>query len=159
MKKILSIVIAAAMLLAISVPAFAATATIDQSTSGGVGNSSVVTDRSGISGTFTVYYPAETTIYWGTESTEIGYTVSSTLVSGNNLRVTVAQDNANLHTGGGRLLPYTIAGDTNITTGHETVANSAYSVNVNITKENWGSVSIDEYEDTLTFTASVEAIA
>ena len=43
MKKILSIVIAAAMLLAISVPAFAATATIDQSTSGGVGNSSVVT--------------------------------------------------------------------------------------------------------------------
>ena len=156
MKKILSIVIAAAMLLAISVPAFAATATIDQSTSGGVGNSSVVTDRSG---TFTVSYPAETTIYWGTESTEIGYTVSSTLVSGNNLRVTVAQDNANLHTGGGRLLPYTIAGDTNITTGHETVANSAYSVNVNITKENWGSVSIDEYEDTLTFTASVEAIA
>lgn len=62
MKKILSIVIAAAMLLAISVPAFAATATIDQSTSGGVGNSSVVTDRSGISGTFTVSYPAETTI-------------------------------------------------------------------------------------------------
>ena len=146
MKKILSIVIAAAMLLAISVPAFAATATIDQSTSG-------------ISGTFTVSYPAETTIYWGTESTEIGYTVSSTLVSGNNLRVTVAQDSANLHTGGGRLLPYTIAGDTNITTGHETVTNSAYSVNVNITKENWGSVSIDEYEDTLTFTASVEAIA
>ena len=73
--------------------------------------------------------------------------------------VTVAQDNANLHTGGGRLLPYTIAGDTNITTGHETVTNSAYSVNVNITKENWESVSIDEYEDTLTFTASVEAIA
>ena len=34
MKKILSIVIAAVMLLAISVPAFAATATIDQSTSG-----------------------------------------------------------------------------------------------------------------------------
>ena len=159
MKKILSIVIAAVMLLAISVPAFAATATIDQATSGGVGNSSVVTDRSGISDTFTVSYPAETTIYWGTESTEIGYTVSSTLVSGNNLRVTVAQDNANLHTGGGRLLPYTIAGDTNITTGHETVTNSAYSVNVNITKENWGSVSIDEYEDTLTFTASVEAIA
>lgn len=157
MKKILSIVIAAAMLLAISVPAFAAE--INQSTSGGVGNSSVVTARSGISGTFTVSYPAETTIYWGTESTEIGYTVSSTLVSGNNLRVTVAQDNANLHTGGGRLLPYTIAGDTNITTGHETVTNSAYSVNVNITKENWESVSIDEYEDTLTFTASVEAIA
>ena len=157
MKKILSIVIAAAMLLAISVPAFAAE--INQSTSGGVGNSSVVTDRSGIRGTFTVSYPAETTIYWGTESTEIGYTVSSTLVSGNNLRVTVAQDNANLHTGGGRLLPYTIAGDTNITTGHETVTNSAYSVNVNITKENWESVSIDEYEDTLTFTASVEAIA
>lgn len=157
MKKILSIVIAAAMLLAISVPAFAAE--INQSTSSGVGNSSVVTDRSGISGTFTVSYPAETTIYWGTESTEIGYTVSSTLVSGNNLRVTVAQDNANLHTGGGRLLPYTIAGDTNITTGHETVTNSAYSVNVNITKENWESVSIDEYEDTLTFTASVEAIA
>lgn len=41
MKKILSIVIAAAMLLAISVPAFAAE--INQSTSGGVGNSSVVT--------------------------------------------------------------------------------------------------------------------
>lgn len=60
MKKILSIVIAAAMLLAISVPAFAAE--INQSTSGGVGNSSVVTDRSGISGAFTVSYPAETTI-------------------------------------------------------------------------------------------------
>ena len=157
MKKILSIVIAAAMLLAISVPAFAAE--INQSTSGGVGNSSVVTDRRGISGTFTVSYPAEAAINWGAESTEIGYTVSSTLVSGNNLRVTVAQDNANLHTGGGRLLPYTIAGDTNITTCHETVTNSAYSVNVNITKENWESVSIDEYEDTLTFTASVEAIA
>ena len=69
----------------------------DRSTSGGVGNSSVVTDRSGISGSFTVSYPAETTIYWGTESTEIGYTVSSTLVSGNNLRVTVAQDLSLIH--------------------------------------------------------------
>lgn len=48
------------MLLAISVPAFAAE--INQSTSSGVGNSSVVTDRSGISGAFTVSYPAETTI-------------------------------------------------------------------------------------------------
>ncbi len=119
MKKILSIVIAAAMLLAISVPAFAAE--INQSLPELLADSRSY-DRSGISGTFTVSYPAETTIYWGTESTEIGYTVSSTLVSGNNLRVTVAQDNANLHTGGGRLLPYTIAGDTNITTGHETLS-------------------------------------
>ena len=47
-----------------------------------------------------------------------------------------------IYTGGGRLLPYTIDGDTNITTGHETVTNSAYSLNVNITKENWESLSL-----------------
>ena len=72
MKKILSIVIAAAMLLAISVPAFAAE--INQSTSGGVGNCSGGSGRSGISGSVNRWFTPAAPLYWGADRSRMGYT-------------------------------------------------------------------------------------
>ena len=70
MKKLLSIALAAAMLAAVSVPSFAADKTL---TSDHTSDTAKVT-KTGPDGpeatSYTVTFPAETTIYWGVESTD-----------------------------------------------------------------------------------------
>ena len=68
MKKLLSIVLAAAMLAAVSVPSFAAE--INQDTVGGKGSATVKTDTTNVpaDGYFTVTYPAEMSVKWGAET-------------------------------------------------------------------------------------------
>lgn len=73
MKKLLSIVLAAAMLAAVSVPSFAAE--INQDTAGGKGSATVKTDTTNVpaDGYFTVTYPAEMSVKWGAETTAFTY--------------------------------------------------------------------------------------
>ena len=78
MKKLLSLVLAAAMLAAVSVPSFAATAEINQDTAGGKGSATVKTDTTNVpaDGYFTVTYPAEMSVKWGAETTAFTYNVT-----------------------------------------------------------------------------------
>ena len=95
MKKLISIALAAAMLAAVSVPAFAAnpitketeqtgTTIIKTSTKTGPDSPEDVAVR------YTVSIPADTEIYWGTEETDLVYSVESHLKRGQALKVTVA---------------------------------------------------------------------
>ncbi len=73
MKKLLSLVLAAAMLAAVSVPSFAAE--INQDTADGKGVATVKTDTTNVpaDGYFTVTYPAEMSVKWGAETTAFTY--------------------------------------------------------------------------------------
>ncbi len=162
MKKILSIAVAVLMIAAICVPCFAAT--IDKTTPDGKGTAQVKTDISAVTdnGTFVVTIPAEMPIPWNTANTDSSkdftYSVESQLKTGKLIQVDVAQNNANMKSASGATLAYTITGDiTAVKTTASVVAAGTFvkTVTVNVAGTAWANAAIDEYSDTLTFTAQI----
>lgn len=162
MKKILSIAVAVLMIAAICVPCFAAT--IDKTTPDGKGTAQVKTDISAVTdnGTFVVTIPAEMPIPWNTANTDSSkdftYSVESQLKTGKRIQVDVAQNNANMTSASGATLAYTITGDiTAVKTTASVVAAGTFvkTVTVNVAGTAWANAAIDEYSDTLTFTAQI----
>lgn len=162
MKKILSIAVAVLMIAAICVPCFAAT--IDKTTPEGKGTAQVKTDISAVTdnGTFVVTIPAEMPIPWNTANTDSSknftYSVESQLKTGKVIQVDVAQNNANMTSASGATLAYTITGDiTAVKTTAPVVAAGTFvkTVTVNVAGAAWANAAIDEYSDTLTFTAQI----
>lgn len=162
MKKILSIAVAVLMIAAICVPCFAAT--IDKTTPDGKGTAQVKTDISAVSdsGTFVVTIPAEMPIPWNTANTDSSkdftYSVESQLKTGKVIQVDVAQNSANMTSASGATLAYTITGDiTAVKTTAPVVAAGTFvkTVTVNVAGTAWANAAIDEYSDTLTFTAQI----
>lgn len=162
MKKILSIAVAVLMIAAICVPCFAAT--IDKTTPEGKGTAQVKTDISAVTdnGTFVVTIPAEMPIPWNTANTDSSkdftYSVESQLKTGKLIQVDVAQNNANMTSASGATLAYTITGDiTAVKTTTPVVAAGTFvkTVTVKVAGAAWANAAIDEYSDTLTFTAQI----
>ena len=155
MKKVISVLMAVAMLAALMVPAFAVDKTLDENTKSDTAEVKTNYDNlEATGGYYTVTFPAETTIAWGTEDTTIKYNVSTQLIPTATLTVTVAQDNAAMKSADETELPYTLSGDTEVT-GIAPFVSEEKSLNINITDANWKSVPVDDYSDTLTFTASI----
>ncbi len=160
MKKILAIAMALVMMMAICVPAFAAV-------TGGsnAGNDTIIntdtkkdTDNDGIGDTevawYTVTIPATQTLPWETETKDIEYTVASQLKTGEAVKVTVADaDAAYKMTSNGGELAYTL--DNATFTAPSAVYDDTASVTVKVALDDWKSVAIDNYTDTLTFTAEI----
>lgn len=159
MKKVVSVLMAVAMLAALMVPAFA----LDQNTP--KGDVIVKTDTEMADGQdarrYTVTIPADTVIAWGAEKTDLtGYTAEAHLAYGEKLSVTVS-GNGNMvyepEAGTTLALPYTLEGDT----AYESAGPVVYPVatlalSVNITADDWNEAVVGEYQDTLTFTAAIQ---
>lgn len=154
MKKVISVLMAVAMLAALMVPAFALTEADGNPASDTAEVKTNYDNLEATGGYYTVTYPAETTIAWGTVDTTIQYNVTTQLVPTATLNVTVAQDNAAMKSADETELPYTLSGDTEVT-GIAPFVSEEKSLNINITDANWKSVPVDDYSDTLTFTASI----
>ena len=111
MKKIIAIVMALVMMMAVTVPAFAADITKDTAQAG---QATVATTTSDTDATYTVTYPAATTIAWGdTNAVNVNYAVTSQLPIGASLKVSVAADNNGEMTSAnaaGYKLTYTLTG-------------------------------------------------
>lgn len=160
MKKILAIAMALVMMMVVMVPAFAAV-------TGGsnAGNDTIIntdtkkdTDNDGIGDTevawYTVTIPATQTLPWETESKDIEYTVASQLKTGEAVKVTVDDaDKAYKMTSAGGELTYSLENTT--FTAPSAVYDNTTSVTVKIAIGDWKSVAIDNYTDTLTFTAEI----
>lgn len=154
MKKVISVLMAVAMLATLMVPAFALDKTLDENTKSDTAEVKTNYDNlKATGGYYTVTYPAETTIAWGTEDTTIKYTVSTQLIPTATLNVTVAQDNAAMKSADETQLPYTLTGDTNVTGISPFVTDEEHTLNINVTA--WGDVPVDSYSDTLTFEATI----
>lgn len=161
MKKILAIAMALVMMMAICVPAFAAV-------TGGsnAGNDTIIntdtkkdTNGDGIGDTevtwYTVTIPATQTLAWETESKDIEYTVASQLKTGEAVKVTVADANGAykmISVAGGELA-YALENAT--FTAPSAVYDDTASVTVKVALNDWKSVAVDNYTDTLTFTAEI----
>ena len=160
MKKLLSIVLAAAMLAAVSVPSFAADKTLTSDHTSDTAKV-ITSTKTGPDGTsYTVTFPAETTIYWGTESTDFTYNVKCQLKSNDRLNVTVAKEDGTtdlkaIASGNTATLPFSVAGTTAYTSASAVVADEAVNAAVNIASADWAKVPVDEYEGNLTLTVSI----
>ncbi len=160
MKKILAIVMALVMMMAICVPAFAAVTGGSNSGSDTIINTDTKkdTDDDGIGDTeaawYTVTIPATQTLAWETESKDIEYTVASQLKTGEAVKVTVDDaDKAYKMTSAGGELKYSLENAT--FTAPSAVYDDTASVTVKVALDDWKSVAIDSYTDTLTFTAEI----
>ena len=171
MKKVLSIVLAVVMLLTMSVMAFAADKTITGNASSEPQSDNTVvvktstTDENGDDATsFTVSYPAETTIPWAkNDAVPVAYAVTTQLMFNKRLSVKVTNDGANTmkgSTGNDQPLAYTLDGDVDIKTTAAVVTlpegqTTNYAATVTVADAAWAAAPVDTYQDTLTFTVSV----
>ena len=165
MKKLISIALAAAMLAAVSVPAFAANPITKETDNTGTAIVKTSTktgpdapDDNAVK--YTVTIPADTTIYWGVESTDFTYNVKCQLKSNDRLNVTVAKEDGTtdlkaIASGNTATLPFSVAGTTAYTSASAVVADEAVNAAVNIASADWAKVPVDEYEGNLTLTVSI----
>lgn len=157
MKKIIAIVMALVMMMAVTVPAFAADITKD---SAQAGQATVATTTDDTDATYTVTYPATTTIPWGdTNAVNVNYAVTSQLPIGASLKVSVAADNNGEMTSAnavGYKLTYTLTGGAE-ETFQEINNNVAPSTDVTVAIADFSKAVPDVYTGTLTYTVAYTA--
>ncbi len=155
MKKIIAIMMALVMMMAIAVPAFAANPI--KETGEQTGESLVKTDITSVgAGSYTVTYPAEIVIPWESESYTATYTVTTQLAVGKTLNVAVAdKTSTNLTgtmtaTGTADTLSYTLSGDVSV--DYDEVSNETENLIFKVA--DWKK-TIAEYSGYVTFTATL----
>lgn len=157
MKKIIAIVMALVMMMAVTVPAFAADITKDSEQAG---QATVATTTDDTDATYTVTYPAATTIAWGdTNAVNVNYAVTSQLPIGASLKVSVAADNNGEMTSAnaaGYKLTYTLTGGAE-ETFQEINNNVAPSTDVTVAIADFSQAVPDVYTGTLTYTVAYTA--
>ena len=166
MKKILSLAMALVMMMLVCVPAFAAELSDNPDSADVIINTSTLkdTDNDGIGDTdaeeYTVTIPADTTIPWGTENTDVSYTVESHLKRDGKVKVTVSGAGVMKTVDGAYEIPYTLVGEgVAFTADVPTIYPAATkAVTVTISADNWNSAVVEEYKDILTYTAEIERV-
>lgn len=167
MKKYLSIFLAAVMLIALCLPAFAVTINMndaEQSASPDIFTKTTRKDNTDAA-SYSVTIPADTEIQWGATKTEFKYNITSQLEIGKRLNVTVIGKNnedkmVNAETAA--TIPYAFSytnmggavENLNYTTDNEMV-NINRTFNIEIQTDDWNKVPIARYEDRLTFTVEI----
>ena len=152
MKKIIAIMMTLVMMMAIAVPAFAADITKDTAQAG---QATVATTTDATDATYTVTYPASTTIAWGdTNAVNVNYAVTSQLPIGASLKVSVAADNGGVMTSTnavGYSLTYSLTGGAEETFS-EINNNVAPATAVEVAIADFSQAVPDIYTGTLTYT-------
>lgn len=163
MKKVFSVALAVLMLVMISVPSFAASVT-SAGTSDVIVKTKTTKEDDTSAEEFTVTIPADTTIPWGTEATDVSYLVESHLARNKGVKVVVTGTGTMKTTDAVYSLAYTLDGATEYLATSPVVYDEAtdsgvsQELKVKISSTDWKKAVVEEYSDTLTYTVSVEAI-
>lgn len=166
MKKILSLAMALIMMMAVMLPAFAVELNANPDEADVIINTSTLkdTDGDGKGDTeaedYTVTIPADTTIPWGQEATDVSYEVESHLKRDGRVKVTVAGAGVMKTTDGAYEISYTLTGEgVAFSADVPTIYPAATkTVTVAISADNWNSAVVEEYSDILTYTAEIERV-
>jgi hypothetical protein len=165
MKKIISIVLALVMMMAITVPAFAETAVL------GDNNVNVETTFDETNDTsYTVTIPATQYVTWGDETAtyDVSYSVTSQLLVGASIKVAVNYDldtddtnnGVMKATGTDKVLTYTLTGAGEATFGEVNDGAKASDVggtDASITVTGFADAPVGTYTGTITYTVAYEA--
>lgn len=165
MKKLISIALAAVMLAAASVPAFAANPITKETDNTGTAIVKTSTKTGpdapdDNAAKYTVTIPADTTIYWGAEETALdGFSVESHLKYGQKLKIGVEGSRLmKLSEDENETLAYDFSADSNlefIADGPVINPAKALTLKVKVAADDWNNAIVGKYSDTLTFTVSL----
>ena len=150
MKKLFAVILAAALVMSLSVTAFAANTT--------GGNADITTS---INPTYTVTIPANTTVAFNATETDFGAieVTASQIHPDKQIRVTLTTDGElNNAIDATKVIPYAIKDSegaaftsaTYLTEGDKT------ELSIHITADDWNAAYAGDYSDTVTFTVSYE---
>ncbi len=157
MKKILALVMAIVMMMAIAVPAFAAVEKDD----GTSGSETLVkvdgTNGGTYEGSWSVTIPAVVNLTWGQNGSE-DYEITSQLATDKRVQVTLAKSiDLTSKTDANDVIPFTAAhvvGEDGISDS-EVVTDEAHAFNITVEAGEWLDVPYDVYEGQISFTATV----
>lgn len=152
MKKILAIMMAIVMMMAIAIPSFA-TKTLDSAAS--AGDTDVIVDGTNggtYEGSYIVTIPASVDLTWG-ENGEDYYYITSQLATDKRVQVTLAKS-VDL-TAGANVIPFTATDTTNGLSRAEVVADEDHKFEITIDPAEWLDVPYDVYEGQISFTSEV----
>ena len=160
MKKILALVMAIVMMMAIAVPAFAGELKVKDTDAGDVIITTKTEKADGTDGDwYLVTIPADTVIAWGEEKTELKYSVETHLLYGKTLNVAVeSADYVMTYAPEANVLldlAFALSGDTAVNFATVTYPAVEKAVSVDITADAWNNAVVGEYADTLTFSAAI----
>jgi len=151
MKKILALVMAIVMMMAIAVPAFAATL----NDAAKAGDTTVIVDgTTGIGdGTWSVSIPATVNLTWGNNGSD-EYSITSQLATGKRVKVTLAKS-VDLTSAANEVIPFEATDATDGISDDEVVTDEAHAFNITVDAAEWLDVPYDVYEGQISFTAEV----
>ncbi len=160
MKKIIALVMALVMMMAVAVPAFAADLTEKPREAGDV---IIKTDTKDADGNdaekYTVTIPADTTIPWRQNLTAVDYSITSQLRRNHRVMVAVSGSGSMKTEDGAYSIPYSLTGGNVYTTTEPTIVTPVVvNLNVSITTANWEIAVVEEYADVITYTASIVTV-
>ena len=152
MKKVISVVLALVMMMAVMVPAFAATLDVNTQS----GNSTVLVD--GITdkgdGTYSVEIPASVDLIWGDTTKEGTYKITSQVQTDKRVKVTLSKAK-DLTNAANETIEFAVADATTGIANSAVVNNEAHAFNLTIDASEWAAASIATYEGTITFAAEL----
>ena len=140
MKKIIAIMMALVMMMAIAVPAFAEK-TLDAATQ--AGDTTVLVDGTTTQGdgTYSVTIPATINLTWGDTAAEDDYEITSQLVTGKRVKVTL-EKTKDLTNADGETIAFTATDATDGKAADEVVTDEVHKFNLAINAAAWTTVSI-----------------
>ncbi len=171
MKKIISIVLALVMMMAVTVPAFAET-TYQSVSQEGTPTADVVTSTKDINGndaySYTVTFPAIITVAWNDKTAQPAtYSVESQLLIGDSLKVSVAYDTDTDETNNGIMeadgtdetLTYILEGGNEVTFAEVNEAGTTApgvknGTNATVKIEDFSGVPVAAYEGKVTYSVT-----
>ncbi len=151
MKKIIAIAMALVMMMAIAVPAFAAT--LDAATSNG--DTIVIVDGTDVAnnGIYTVTIPASVNLTWGNDGAD-EYVINSQLLTGKRVKVTLAKS-VDLTSDAGEVIHFTATDTTTGISADEVVVDEAHTFDIAVEVTDWIKVPYDVYEGQISFASEV----
>ena len=152
MKKVISVVLALVMMMAVMVPAFAATLDVNTQS----GNSTVLVDgvKDKGDGTYSVEIPASVDLIWG-DTTKAGeYKITSQVQTDKRVKVTLAKAK-DLTNAANETIEFAVADATTGIANSAVVNNESHTFNLTIDASEWAAASIATYEGTITFEAEL----
>ncbi len=152
MKKILAVMMAIVMMMAIAIPAFAGT--LNSATN--AGDTDVIVDGTNggnYEGTWLVTIPASVNLTWGQNGAD-EYTITSQLATGKRVQVTLAKS-VDLTSAANNVIEFTATDATDGKSAKEVVADEAHAFDITVAADAWTAVPYDVYEGQISFTAEV----
>ena len=150
MKRIIALVMALVMMMAVTVPAFAA---VKNENDDPINTVEVTVDADSASEKWTVTIPAAINLTWGDTATPKAYTMDCQLKE--NRALVVSANVAQILTSDAGTIEFTLSGDISNIKSPTPVYKGTHNFSIDVTEDAWNAATIADYTGTISFSAEV----